>query len=212
MKLTRTATAVVAGSAALVLALTGCASDDNGDATANGNGNGTTAADGSVEAAEDGVSLTEAYIKEKPADKGMTGIFGIFTNNTDEDINITDFRIEGLAEDTVFEQHDTADGQMFEVPEGLTIPANGSLELAPGGKHLMIMNNMEDLAVGEEYTIVIELSDGSTITQDIDVRVQPAGEEDYAGDGSLSAPDEARPDASMHGDDEAGDADEHAGH
>lgn len=211
----RIALSVLAVSA---LTLVGC-TDNGDDATTTGTATATetTAAADATDATAEGenaewVTFTEGFVKAKPAEKDMTGIFGIFTNNTDEDINITDFRIEGLAEDTVFEQHDTADGQMFEVPEGLTIPANGSLELAPGGKHLMIMNNMEDLAVGEEYTIVIELSDGSTITQDIDVRVQPAGEEDYAGDGSLSAPDEARPDASMHGDDEAGDADEHAGH
>lgn len=203
MKLNRTATAVVAGSAALVLALTGCGSDGNGDATATSTS--SAAADASAEATAEGVTLTEAYIKEKPADKGMTGIFGILTNNTDEDIKITEFRVEGLAADTVFEQHDTADGQMFMVPEGLTIPANGTLELAPGGKHLMIMNNMEELASGDDYTLVIELSDGSTITQDIDVRVQPAGEEDYAGDGSLSAPDAARPDASMQGNNEEAD-------
>lgn len=203
MKLNRTTSALVAGSAALALVLAGCGSDGNGDATTTDATATTTATDGTEAASESSVTFTEAYIKEKPADKNMTAIFGVLTNNTDEDINIKSFKVEGLAEGTVYEQHDTADGKMFEVPEGLTIPANGKLELVPGGKHLMIMENDEDLAVGQMHTVVIELSDGSTITQEIDVRVQPAGEEDYAPGGEgLSAPGNARPDAGVEGEGE----------
>ena len=78
---------------------------------------------------------------------------------------------------------------MFEVPEGLTIPANGELVLEPGSTHFMIMDNDEAMDVGAEYKLVIELSDGSSITQDVEVRVQPAGEEDYGNDGDLNNPE-----------------------
>ena len=187
MKLHRTTKALVAGSAAIALVLAGCSTDDSADATASSAAT-TTAADGSEAESSAAVTFEDAYIKEKPADKVMTGIFGVLKNNTDEDIDLTDFSIEGLPEGTKFEQHATEDGKMFKIEGGHTIPAGGEFELAPGGAHLMIMDNDEAMEQGQEFTVVFEFSDGSTLTQDVEVRVQPAGEEDYAGDGSLSNP------------------------
>ena len=187
MKLHRTTKALVAGSAAIALVLAGCSTDDSADATASSAAT-TTAADGSEAESSAAVTFEDAYIKEKPADKVMTGIFGVLKNNTDEDIDLTDFSIEGLPEGTRFEQHATEDGKMFKIEGGHTIPAGGEFELAPGGAHLMIMDNDEAMEQGQEFTVVFEFSDGSTLTQDVEVRVQPAGEEDYAGDGSLSNP------------------------
>ncbi|WP_297452009.1 copper chaperone PCu(A)C [uncultured Corynebacterium sp.] len=186
MKLNRTASALIAGSAALTLVLAGCSSDDNTVAEATESAtSAATEASSAMEESDAAVQLTDAYIKEKPADKKMTGIFGVLSNTTDKDIKISSFKIEGLKEGTKFEQHDTKDGKMFEVPEGLTIPANGELALQPGSTHLMVMNNDEAMEQGAQYKLVIELSDGSSITQDIEVRVQPAGEEDYGEDGEL---------------------------
>ena len=203
MKLNRTATAVVAGSAAIALVLAGCSTDASTDATASSAAT-TTVADGTEAESSAAVTFEEAYIKEKPADKGMTGIFGVLKNNTDEDIDLTGFTIEGLKEGTTFEQHATEDGKMFKIEGGHTIPAGGEFELAPGGAHLMIMDNDEAMEPGQQYTIVLNFSDGSTLTQEIEVRVQPAGEEDYGEDSELSAPGHADPDAGVD--------DEHAGH
>ena len=124
MKLNRTATAVVAGSAAIALVLAGCSTDDSTDATASSAAT-STAADGTEAESSAAVTFEEAYIKEKPADKGMTGIFGVLKNNTDEDIDLTGFTVEGLKEGTTFEQHATEDGKMFKIEGGHTIPAGG---------------------------------------------------------------------------------------
>lgn len=190
MKLNRTATALIASFAALTLALAGCSSDDNTAAEVTESAiSAATEATSEMEKSDAAVQLVDPYIKEKPADKSMTAVFGTLTNNTDKDIKVSSFKLEGLKESTKFEQHDTKDGKMFEVPEGLTIPANGELVLEPGSTHLMIMNNDEAMDVGAEYKLVIELSDGSSITQDVEVRVQPAGEEEYVNDGNLINPE-----------------------
>lgn len=209
MKLHRTTKALVAGSAAIALVLAGCSTDDSADGTA-AEGTATTSASKGADAeATSAVTFEDAYIKEKPADKGMTGIFGVLKNHTDEDIELVDFRIEGLKDGTVFEQHATKDGKMFKIDGGHRIPANGEHKLAPGDDHLMVMKNDEAMDQGQEFTVVFEFSDGSTLTQDIEVRVQPAGEEDYAGDGSLSNPGMGD-DGEMKNMNKEGD--EHAGH
>lgn len=196
MKLNRTASALIAGSAALALTLAGCSPDEKDSAaTSTETTSSAQETTSTTEHSENAVILTDAYIKEKPAEKNMTGIFGVLTNNTDKDLKITSFKIEGLKEGTKFEQHKTENGKMFEVPEGLTIPADGKLVLEPGSTHFMVMNNDEALEQGSEHTLVIELSDGSSITQEVEVRVQAAGEESYGDDGSLENPGKMKDDA-----------------
>ncbi|WP_295629437.1 copper chaperone PCu(A)C [uncultured Corynebacterium sp.] len=203
MKLHRTTTALVAGSAAIALVLAGCTTDADDAATASESTSATASEDTDTEASTV-MALENGYIKEKPADKEMTAIFGTLKNNTEEDVDLVDFRIEGLDEGTEFEQHATEDGKMFEIEGGHSIPAGGELAFAPGGAHLMIMDNEQPMEQGQLFTIVLEFSDGSTLTQELEVRVQPAGEEDYGEDGELTAPGDADPDAGV--------ADEHAGH
>lgn len=197
MKLSRTTTALIAGSSALVLVLAGCSSDDV-DGAANSAASASSEATSAMSMNDDAFDFEDGYIKEKAADSMMTGIFGTITNSTDADVTITSFRIEGLDADTSFEQHDTKDGKMFEVEGGLTVPAGGKLELVPGGTHLMIINNKQAMEPGQEYKLVIEFSDGTTIDEDIEVRPQAAGEENYGEDGELENP------AHMGGDDHDG--------
>nr|WP_120492444.1 copper chaperone PCu(A)C [Corynebacterium lactis] len=187
MKLTRTATALIAGSAALTLVLAGCSSNDQAATATESASSAVTSA--TKEMKGESVTLADAYIKEKPATKMMTGIFGVLSNSTDKEITITDFKLEGLKEGTVFEQHDTKDGKMFKVDGGLRIPAGGELKLAPGSTHLMVMKNDEAMEPGAEYKLVINFSDGSSLSQTVQVRPQAAGEENYGSDGKLENPE-----------------------
>lgn len=189
MKINRSVTALLAGTAALSLVLAGCSSNGSDSATSSEATAASSAAMSSEAMASESITYSDGYIKVKAADKKMTGIFGVLKNNTDKDIKITDFKVEGLDEGTIFEQHDTKDGKMFKLEGGHTIPAGGELALVPGGKHLMLMNNNQALDQGQEYTLVINFDDGSSVTQSIPVRVQPAGEEDYSGSGELSNPE-----------------------
>lgn len=186
MKIDRTASAIVAGTAALTLVLAGC-SADNEAATATESASSAASSVSSEATATDGITLSDAYIKEKPAEKEMTGIFGTFKNNTDKEVALTGFKLEGLPEDVKFEIHDTKDGAMFPVKE-LKIPAGGELKLQPGGQHLMVMNIKEAMEAGAEYKLVVEFSDGSTVTQTVPVRVQQSGEENYGQNGELVNP------------------------
>ncbi|MFC3850741.1 copper chaperone PCu(A)C [Corynebacterium hansenii] len=210
MKLHRTTKALVAGSAAIALVLAGCSTDGSKDAATTDASATTTASEGTKSEAAAPITFEDAYIKEKPADKGMTGVFGVLKNSTDKEIEVVDFRVEGLKEGTVFEQHATKDGKMFKIEGGHKIPAKGEHVLAPGDDHFMIMKNDEALESGQQFTVVLELSDGSTLKQDVEVRVQPAGEEDYAGDGSLSNPGMSDDGAMKNMNKE--DDKEHAGH
>ena len=71
----------------------------------------------------------------------MTGVFGTLTNTTDKEVTITggSSPVAGMVE--VHETVKNDAGVMVMQPKagGFVIPAKGTLELKPGGNHIMLM-------------------------------------------------------------------------
>ena len=184
----RIALSVLAVSA---LTLAGCTAGD-GDAdststattTAETTATSTATATEAADAAAADVTFTDGVVRAKGTDKGMTGIFGTFTNNTGEEVNVVGF--ESDFEGARYELHEVVDGVMQMKPGGFVIPAGETYELAPGGDHMMIMDYMEEIPAGDVIDITVELSDGSTFdVEDLPVRTMNPGDEDYSEDGGL---------------------------
>ncbi|MFR4190824.1 MAG: copper chaperone PCu(A)C, partial [Corynebacterium variabile] len=68
--------------AALALSLAACGDDDDTSTDTTG-----TSAVSDISA--EGLSFTDGYVGAKTADTGMTAVFGVLTNTTDEDIHLT---------------------------------------------------------------------------------------------------------------------------
>ena len=58
--------------------------------------------------------------------------------------------------------------------ESLTIPSKGSVTLAPGGLHLMLINGKKPVKTGDSVELTLRFSDGETIDVDAPVRTSPA--------------------------------------
>ena len=175
----------------LALGLAACSDGDSEDAaqstassastdSSTGSGEGTGAAGASGEEAEQGaVTLEDGYVGAKDSDTAMTAVFGSLTNHTDTDIHLT--KVAGSMPG-IYQYHEVVDGVMREMEDGMTIPANETVEMAPGGHHIMVMDNHEDIAAGDVLTLTLTAEDGSTYElTDIPVRVQQSGHEDYDG-------------------------------
>lgn len=52
----------------------------------------------------------------------------------------------------------------------VTIPAHGSVQLAPGGYHLMLMHARSPVTVGETVSLTLTFADGSTLKVPFEVR------------------------------------------
>ncbi|MDN6259269.1 MAG: copper chaperone PCu(A)C [Corynebacterium sp.] len=151
------------------------------------------------------MSLGEGYVGAKDAETSMTAVFGELTNSTDEDIHLT--RVTGDL-DGVYQYHETVDGIMRETDDGLVVPANGSVAMEPGGTHIMIMENHDEIAAGDALTLTLTDEDGNDYElADIPVRVQQSAHEDYGTEGMDGMNDMGGMDQ-MHGSDDS----EHAGH
>lgn len=173
----------------LLGALAGCT------AAAPGDGSGQPADDEGATPSE--LQVVDAWVKA--TDDTMTAAFMVLDNPTDDDIEIVAATsdVAGLVE--LHEMADV-DGTMVmrEVDGPLVVPAQGSLELAPGGLHIMLMDLRSPLLPGEVVTIELALGDGSTIVLEAVVK-------DFAGGNETYEPDHDDESGDSHGDEAHGD-------
>lgn len=141
MKLRKT---LMAALAAATLTLAGCGGGDTA----------TTAADA--------LKIDEPWAKAVSQDKGMTGVFATLENEGKKNITIT-----GAESDVAgkVELHETTgDGKggmsMKEKEGGFELAAGDTLELKPGGDHIMLMDLKQGIEPGEEIKITVKTSAG----------------------------------------------------
>ena len=136
-------------------------------------------ADSSVaDESESAITLERGVVRAKPAESAMTGIFGTLTNHTDKDLEIKGF--DSNLDAGKHEIHEVVDGVMREVQEPMVIPANGTVELKPGGNHFMIMDFDDEIKAGETVDLTVTFSDDSTAEiKGVAVREMGAGDENY---------------------------------
>ncbi|QHC71658.1 copper chaperone PCu(A)C [Rathayibacter sp. VKM Ac-2801] len=155
-------------SAAALLALTGCSTGASG----------TTA---EVTPAATEVSITDGWVKA--ADSGMSAAFGELENSGTEDVTVVSATSAASSE---LELHETVANESGEMvmrakESGFTIPAGGSLELAPGGNHIMLMDLTAPIVAGDEVTITLTFSDDSTTEFTVPARDYAGANENYEG-------------------------------
>lgn len=145
------------------------------------------------------------------ASKGsMTGVFGKITNSGDKPVKITS--ASSTATDTV-QLHTTTKGsdggtKMEQVHE-FTIEPGATLELKPGGDHIMLMDMGCSLAAGGATTVTVKTEDGASLEFKPVARDYQGAKEEYKGEGSASATADAS--ASGHDHSHEGHDHEHGG-
>ncbi len=107
------------------------------------------------------LDITDARIKNLPPTVPVRAGYMTIHNPSQVAISIVAIHSEAFAS---VEIHRSAmqDGMMrMDLVEALEIDANTSLQLAPGGLHLMMMQPVEATRPGEQIEITLQLSDGS---------------------------------------------------
>ncbi|MEJ1090249.1 copper chaperone PCu(A)C [Microbacterium istanbulense] len=149
---------------------------------------GCTAADAETPApaasapAADAITLDDAWVKS--AEEGMTAAFGVLINEADTDVTLVaaSTTAAGMTELHETTADDSGAMVMREVEDGFTIPAAGDFALEPGANHLMLMELAAPLLAGDEVTVTLEFSDGSTLDVTAPVKDFTGAEEEYEGD------------------------------
>lgn len=167
--------------AALALVTAGCGSaattaDD--PATTPAAGTSTTAPAGGSPTAAAPLVLRDGWVKAAPS--GMTAMFGTLHNDTGQDVTVTSATSPQAGR---VELHEVAmvAGEMQMRPKdgGFVVPAGGDHSLAPGGDHLMLLALPRAIEPGEEVTLTLSLSDGSSVTVSGPAKEFAGGNESY---------------------------------
>jgi copper(I)-binding protein len=121
----------------------------------------------------------------KAADSGMSAAFGMLRNPTDRPVRV----VAAISPDsTVLQLHEVVskDGSMVmqQKTGGFVVPARGSVELKPGGNHIMFMKVTKPVTAGAMVPITLITSDGGLFKTAVLAKVFNGANEDYDGGSS----------------------------
>ena len=136
------------------------------------------------------LTITDVWVKAVPelGEMPMTGAFMVIENTSGEDLYITGGTDTSGVTETPLEAHEVvmdASGEMVMqvVDGGIKIPAGESVQLMPGGYHIMYLMMMKPIAVGDTITFTLNVSDGSTIDVSALAMTLEGGVEEYVPEG-----------------------------
>ena len=110
------------------------------------------------------VTVENARARAMPMAGGTGTAFMLILNGTDAPVRFT-AAASDIAE--AVELHETVDDngvmRMIPQPDGFEIPAGGSVELAPGGKHVMFIGVNAPLEAGATFTLTLNFEGADPI-------------------------------------------------
>lgn len=197
--LSRRLRALSAGAGVTALLLTGCSAASD-PAPADGGATGTSSASTTVPSGQ--ISVTDPWAKA--TDEHMTGVFGVIANDSDRQLHLVGAQSEAAQRAELHETADDGTGStlMQEKEGGFMIEPGQSLELVPGGDHIMLMQLTEPIEPGQQVLVTLEFADGTTLPLE-------AVAKEYAGANEVYEADDTDESEAESGD---GDEDGHGDH
>lgn len=126
----------------------------------------------------DHVTASDVWVKA--TDDDMTAAFGVIANDGTTDATLAGATTEAAGS---VEVHEVVmkDGAMVMQPKegGLVVPAGGSATLEPGGDHLMLMDLTAPIRPGDQVTLTLSFSDGSSLDVTATAKAFTGGNEEY---------------------------------
>ena len=116
------------------------------------------------------VRVVDGWVRQPPVSMPMLAGFGRIENPCREARVVVGVRSDAFADVSLHETR-IVDGvsRMRPVPR-LTVPAGGSVELQPGGLHLMLVQPRGALEAGDSIEVVLELEGGQTRAAGFELR------------------------------------------
>lgn len=108
------------------------------------------------------LEVTNAFVREMPPVAPATGAFMQLKNTSNKTITLVKAHSDA-AEIVELHTHIHENGvmRMREIPQ-ITLEANQTVSLEPGGLHIMLIKPTRALTAGDKVEITLEMADGST--------------------------------------------------
>ena len=116
------------------------------------------------------ITVMDARSRPSPMAGGNGAAYLVVLNGLDADVQLTSAATDAA---DVVELHETVDDngvmRMIPQPDGFTVPAGGSVELKPGGKHVMMIGLAKPLETGDEFELTLNFDNGESMTLTVPV-------------------------------------------
>lgn len=113
-------------------------------------------------AGEAGLEFNGAWVRAMPPGMTMTAGFGTLRNPGQRAIEITSFSSDEFGDVSLHRTEMTGGMSRMRAVHSLRLEPGESLELAPGGYHLMLMMPAETVSPGQEVSVEMGAADGRT--------------------------------------------------
>jgi periplasmic copper chaperone A len=102
----------------------------------------------------DTISIVDAIARPSPLAGGNGAIYLTITNGSATAVQLSRVESPAAAHAEIHETiHENGVMRMVHQPDGFTVPPNGSLILSPGGKHIMLIDLVDALAIGNTIEV-----------------------------------------------------------
>lgn len=121
---------------------------------------------------EPGIHISEVWARPG-AEQGNSAAYLLITNGypQTDSVHSIDSDITGIVE--IHESYERGEGMMgMRQIEELQLPAQSTVRLEPGGKHIMLMNLNKTLQEGDQFEITLNLASGEQVKVTVPVRLQ----------------------------------------
>jgi copper(I)-binding protein len=114
--------------------------------------------------------VEQAWIRAAPPGTGMLAGYAVLHNRGDEALSINAVSSAAFASASLHETREEGGVSKMRALPSLLIAPGASVKLAPGGKHLMLMQPKGDVAAGKSVNIDFALGDKARVSAEFTVR------------------------------------------
>jgi hypothetical protein len=128
-----------------------------------------TACSSGSPASSGGITVHDSWVRAVPG--GDTAAYMTITNSAGQPDRLTKATSPGIGDVELMNTQTDASGMSgMHMIDGIDIPAGGTVTLAPGGLHIMLMGLTSPLNAGEQVELSLTFEKGGTITVIAEVR------------------------------------------
>ena len=133
----------------------------------------TLAANSWLAAAQPDIQIENAWVREAPPSARMLAAYMTLKNSAAQDQVLVEVQSPAFSH-VMLHKSEVIDGvaRMIHLDE-VVIPAGGSVQLEPGGLHLMMPAPETRLSAGDRVPLVLMFADGNQIEVQAEVRKRP---------------------------------------
>lgn len=126
--------------------------------------------------AEEILDIDDAWVAEAPPVAPVMGGYMKIENETDKLISITSASCPDFEKVEIHEMSMSGGMMKMRQIEKLDVPANGKVELQPGGYHLMLIKPKQPFKKGDTLTVTLHTAEGQSQAVKMEVKERSSGD------------------------------------